>query len=61
MEEFVLKSREENQAKKFVEVVGKTIKNRRCNIKHLEPVDQVIEIKSDDVEAVKKDLESILA
>jgi large subunit ribosomal protein L14e len=42
-------------------VVGKTIKNRRCNIKHLEPVDQVIEIKSDDVEAVKKDLESILA
>jgi large subunit ribosomal protein L14e len=45
---------------KFVEVVGKTIKNRRCNIKHLEPVKQVIEIKSDDVEAVKKDLESIL-
>jgi large subunit ribosomal protein L14e len=46
---------------KFVEVVGKTIKNRRCNIKHLEPVVQIIEIKSDDVEAVKKDLESILA
>ena len=46
---------------KFVEVVGKTIKNRRCNIKHLEPVDQVIGIKSDDVEIVKKDLESILA
>jgi large subunit ribosomal protein L14e len=46
---------------KFVEVVGTSIKNRRCNIKHLEPVEQVIEIKSEDVEAIKKELESVLA
>ena len=38
----------------YVEVVGSTIKNRKCNLKHLEPVDQKIEVKSDDVEAVKK-------
>lgn len=43
---------------KFVEVVGTTIKNRRCNIKHLEPVDQTIEIKSDNVEDIKKELEA---
>ena len=43
---------------KFVEVVGTNIKNRRCNIKHLEPVDQTIEIKSDNVEEIKKELES---
>lgn len=45
----------------YVEVVGSTIKNRKCNIKHLEPVDQTIEIKSDDVEAIKKDLEAAIA
>lgn len=45
----------------YVEVVGATIKNRKCNIKHLEPVDQTIEIKSDDVEAIKKDLEAAIA
>lgn len=43
---------------KFVEVVGTGIKNRRCNIKHLEPVDQTIEIKSDNVEEIKKELEA---
>ncbi len=43
---------------KFVEVVGTNIKNRRCNIKHLEPVDQTIEIKSDNVEEIKKELEA---
>ena len=43
---------------KFVEVVGTNIKNRRCNIKHLEPIDQTIEIKSDNVEDIKKELES---
>ncbi len=43
---------------KFVEVVGTNIKNRRCNIKHLEPVDQTIEIKSDNVDEIKKELES---
>lgn len=45
----------------YVEVVGSTIKNRKCNIKHLEPVDQKIEVKSDDVEAVKKELEAAIA
>ncbi|MDI6723551.1 MAG: 50S ribosomal protein L14e [Methanobacterium sp.] len=43
---------------KFVEVVGTNIKNRRCNIRHLEPVDQTIEIKSDNIEDIKKELES---
>ena len=46
---------------KFVEVVGTSMKNRKCNIKHLEPVDQIIEIKSDDVEAIKKELEAAIA
>ncbi|SCG85910.1 50S ribosomal protein L14e [Methanobacterium congolense] len=46
---------------KFVEVVGTSIKNRKCNIKHLEPVDQTIEIKSDDVEEIKKQLEAASA
>jgi len=41
---------------KFVEVVGTNMKNRRCNIKHLEPVDQTIEIKSDNLEDIKKQL-----
>lgn len=44
---------------KFVEVVGTNIKNRRCNIKHLEPVDQTIEVKSDNVEEIKKELEAL--
>ncbi len=46
---------------KFVEVVGTAMKNRKCNIKHLEPVDQTMEIKSDDVEAIKKELEAAIA
>ena len=46
---------------KFVEVVGTTMKNRKCNIKHLEPVEQTIEIKSDDIESIKKELEAALA
>jgi large subunit ribosomal protein L14e len=46
---------------KFVEVVGTSIKNRRCNIKHLEPVDQTIEIKSEDLEEIKKELQAVLA
>ena len=46
---------------KFVEIVGSKIKNRRCNIKHLEPVEQVIEIKSEDPAKIKKDLEAALA
>lgn len=39
---------------KFVEVVGTTMKNRKCNIKHLEPVEQTMEIKTEDVEEIKK-------
>ena len=46
---------------KFVEVVGTSMKNRKCNIKHLEPVDQTMEIKSEDVEEIKKELEAVLA
>jgi len=46
---------------KFVEIVGSKVKNRRCNIKHLEPVEQLIEIKSDDPVEIKKDLEAALA
>lgn len=46
---------------KFVEVVGSAVKNRRCNVKHLEPIDQTIEVKSDDIEQIKKDLEAATA
>ncbi|MGL4669125.1 MAG: 50S ribosomal protein L14e [Methanobacteriaceae archaeon] len=43
---------------KFVEVVGVDVKNRRCNISHLEPIAETIEV-SDDLEAVKKALEAL--
>lgn len=46
---------------KFVEIVGSAVKNRRCNIKHLEPLEQVMEIKSEDPESIKKDLEKAIA
>ena len=46
---------------KFVEAVGTAMKNRKCNIKHLEPVDQTIEIKFDDVEVIKRELEAAIA
>lgn len=46
---------------KFVEVVGTSVKNRRCNVKHLEPLDETIEVKSEDVEQIKKDLEAAIA
>lgn len=46
---------------KFVEVVGTSIKNRRCNIRHLEPIDQIVEIKSEDIEEIKKELQAALA
>jgi large subunit ribosomal protein L14e len=45
---------------KFVEVIGSNVKNRRCNIKHLEPVEQVIEIKSEDPAEIQKELEAAL-
>ena len=43
--------------KNFVEVVGVNVKNRRCNIKHLETTEKKIEIKSDNIEEIKKQLE----
>lgn len=42
----------------FVEIVGNEVKNKRCNIKHLEPVDTTVEV-SDDIEAVKEALANI--
>ncbi|MEA4956691.1 hypothetical protein SDC9_21482 [bioreactor metagenome] len=42
----------------FVEVVGGSVKNRRCNISHLEPLEETLDV-SGDVEAIKKDLESL--
>ena len=40
---------------KFVEIVGSTIKNRRCNIKHLEPLEETVDV-SKGAEGVKKQL-----
>ena len=36
----------------FVEVVGEAVKNRRCNIAHLEPTEDTID-DSGDIEAIK--------
>ena len=36
----------------FVEVVGEAVKNRRCNIAHLEPTEDTIDV-SGDIEAIK--------
>lgn len=41
---------------KFVEIVGANIKNRRCNIRHLEPLDETVEV-SENVDDVTKQLE----
>jgi large subunit ribosomal protein L14e len=41
---------------KFVEVVGTNVKNRRCNIRHLEPLNETVKV-SDNVEEVIKQLE----
>jgi large subunit ribosomal protein L14e len=46
---------------KFVEVVGTSVKNRRCNVKHLEPLDETIEVESDDIGKIKKDFEAAVA
>ena len=40
---------------KFVEVVGSNIKNRRCNIKHLEPLNETVDV-SKGAKEVKKQL-----
>ena len=42
----------------FVEIVGNEVKIKRCNIKHLEPVDETVEV-SDDIEAVKEALANL--
>lgn len=42
----------------FVEVVGGSVKNRRCNINHLEPLEETLDV-SGDVEAIKKDLDAL--
>ena len=42
----------------FVEIVGNEVKNKRCNIKHLEPVDETVEV-SNDIESVKEALANI--
>ncbi|MBU4535135.1 50S ribosomal protein L14e [Methanobacterium alkalithermotolerans] len=44
---------------KFVEVVGTSVKNRRCNINHLEPLEKTMEINSEDPEVIKKELEAL--
>ena len=36
----------------------KIFENKRCNIKHLEPVDETVEV-SDDIEAVKEALANL--
>lgn len=46
---------------KFVEIVGNSIKNRRCNVKHLEPTEETMEVKSEDIEEIKKDFEAVIA
>lgn len=42
----------------FVEVIGESVKNRRCNISHLEPMTETIEV-SDDIEAIKASLANL--
>jgi large subunit ribosomal protein L14e len=41
--------------KNFVTIVGKGIRRRKCNINHLEPLEQVIKIKkgASDKEIIK--------
>ncbi len=36
----------------FVEVVGEEVKNRRCNINHLEPTAETIDV-SGDIDTIK--------
>lgn len=36
----------------FVEVIGEAVKNRRCNINHLEPTTETIDV-SGDADAIK--------
>ena len=36
----------------YVEVIGESVKNRRCNISHLEPTAETIDV-SGDAESIK--------
>ena len=36
----------------FVEVIGEAVKNRRCNISHLEPTEETIDV-SGDADSIK--------
>ena len=36
----------------FVEVIGEAVKNRRCNISHLEPIEETIDV-SGDADSIK--------
>ena len=40
----------------FVEVIGISVKNRRCNMNHLEPTEKILDDFGDE-EIIKKDLE----
>ena len=42
----------------FVEVIGNSVKNRRCNINHLEPLEETLDVSGDE-ESIKNDLESL--
>ncbi|KZX17751.1 50S ribosomal protein L14e [Methanobrevibacter cuticularis] len=42
----------------FVEVIGVSVKNRRCNINHLEPLEETLDV-SGDAETIKKALEAL--
>ena len=43
---------------KFVEVIGDSVKNRRCNISHLEPTADTIDVSGDE-EAIKSALKDL--
>lgn len=42
----------------FVEILGSSVKNRRCNINHLEPLDEILEV-SNDIDSIKNDLKAL--
>ena len=42
----------------FVEVLGTSVKNRRCNINHLEPLENTIEVSNDE-NAIKEQLKEL--
>ncbi len=43
----------------FVLVIGPEVRKRRCNVKHLEPLPQVIEVKGKSDEEIKKEIEKL--